>query len=93
MFAGLGKALAALAAEAIPAEMKLTYPYGRAPRKISVAGPPAQYQDGPQGDIHLERAIRRMNRWRVANPDKSDADMPRHIWNNFADATNHAALS
>jgi hypothetical protein len=56
-------------------------------------GPPAQYPEGPTGDIHRERAIRRLNRWRIANADKSDAAMPRHIWNNFADATNQQALA
>jgi hypothetical protein len=68
--------------------MKPVYPYGMAPRKFRVSGPPAQYPEGPAGDIHRERAIRRLNRWRIANADKSDAAMPRHIWNNFADATN-----
>ncbi len=61
---------------------------GLAPRKFRVAGPPAQYAEGLSGDIHRQRAIRRMDRWVKSRPGERP---PRHIWNNFKMASGQEA--
>lgn len=93
MLGNFTKGLMEMMVNAAPEVQVPFYGYGRAPRKIVAAGPPAQYQDGPNGDIHRARAIKRAERWRAANPSKGDAGMPRHIWNNFSDATNYATAT
>lgn len=87
-FQGVGQSLKDFELALSKANIQESRYWGNAPRKIVPCGPPAQYDPGPAGDIHRERAIRRADRWRAANINKSDDAMPRHIWNNFADAIN-----
>lgn len=87
MFGALSKAVAALSLESAPTFAPV-WPYGRAPRKIKVSGPPAVYPDTEAGQVAKDRAIRRFNRWIAANPGKQP---PTHIWHNMATATNAGA--
>ena len=91
MFGALTKAAAALAAMAMdgmdPAPEPWFFPKGPQPRKFRPHyGPPANYPDGPAGDVARRRAIRRFERWQASNPDRKP---PMHIIHNFAQATNY----
>lgn len=92
-FQGVAQSAAEFATALAKSGIQESRYYGRAPRNFTPSGPPKNYDKGPSGDIHRARAIRRADRWRASNPSKPDGMMPRHIWNNAADAINHGSLA
>lgn len=95
MFGGFAQSLTQMVAAAMPdaTDFKPKGWQGLRGKKFRISGPPAQYQNGPNGDIHRARAIRRADRWLKGHPGQDAKTMPRHIWNNYADATNYTATA